>query len=93
LAEEIGGTPWDTFNKVHGNVNLTWGLEGAKGECSTITAGGCTTSAHQINFVSLAYAVGNKTSEMAAVEARNNVVHEFGHAFALLWYKSMGLMT
>jgi hypothetical protein len=71
-------------------MNLTWGLEGAKYDCATITTGGCTTSAHRINFMSLASAVGNKSTEMAAIEARNNIVHEFGHAFADLWYKRDG---
>jgi RHS repeat-associated protein len=91
LSEEIGGTPWEAFKKIYRrNVNFTWGLQGARGECATITAGGCTTGAHQINFMSLAQAGGNKTVEMAAIEARNNVIHELAHAFALLFYQSDG---
>jgi RHS repeat-associated protein len=90
LAKEIGGTPWNAFREIYGYVNFTWGLEGAKGECTTITAGGCTTSAHQINFMSMAQPHGNKTTEMAALEARNNIIHELGHAFADIWYRKDG---
>ena len=91
LAGEFGGTPWDAFKETYdGNVNFTWGLEGAKGECATITAGGCTSSPHQINFMSLAHGGGYKTAEMAAIEARNTVVHELAHAFGQLWYREDG---
>jgi hypothetical protein len=90
LGEETNNTPWESFKETYSYVYLTWGLEGAERECATISAGGCTTSAHQINFMTLAKPGGYKTEIMAALEARNNIVHEFGHAFADLWYKSDG---
>jgi RHS repeat-associated protein len=43
-------------------------------ECSKIGSGGCSTNSHTINFASL-YPNGYFSS------ARNNVVHELGHAF------------
>jgi hypothetical protein len=40
--------------------------------------------------MTLAKPGGYKTETMAALEARNNIVHEFGHAFADLWYMKDG---
>jgi hypothetical protein len=51
-------------------------------ECTGIGGGGCTTSSRLINFMSLSMPGGNRTSAMANTNARNNIVHEFGHAFA-----------
>ena len=68
-------------------LNLTMGLEGALYACALITAGGCTSSSSQINFVpnpNLAFldAIENRTADMAYIANRNLVVHEIGHAFA-----------
>jgi hypothetical protein len=49
-------------------------------ECTP--GGGFTHSSHWIEFASLSEPGGNRTSEMAFVNARNNIVHELGHAFA-----------
>ena len=67
-------------------INLTMGSEGALNACAVIGGGGCTSSAHQINFVpgqNLAFlvAIENRTEDMAYVANRNLVVHELGHAF------------
>ena len=68
-------------------INITMGLEGALYACALITAGGCTSSSTQINFVpnlNLAFldAVENRTADMAYIANRNLVVHEIGHVFA-----------
>ena len=68
-------------------INLTMGPDGALNACAVIKAGGCTSSAHQINFVpspNFAFldAIENRTGDMAYLANRNLVVHELGHAFA-----------
>lgn len=76
FASIIGGTAQDSVKAVYGSITITMGLEGATGQCATITTGGCTSNAHQINFASLSD---------DPLRARNNVVHELGHAFQNLW--------
>jgi RHS repeat-associated protein len=81
MTGELGGTAWDAFRKVYGKVEIFWGNgEGhsLSDECAAITSGGCTSSAHLINFM---ITWSNRTS------AVYNMVHEFGHAFNnLLWF-------
>ena len=60
---------------------------------SAMEAGGYTYAPHLIAFASLPqsfYPSGIKTPEMAYRQAVNNVVHELGHAFALLWAHNGG---
>jgi len=73
LAATVVGA---TFKAIYEYVNMTWGLENAGVGCNTITRGGCTTNRHQINFV---------TISDDPLRARNNVVHELGHAFSDYW--------
>lgn len=44
--------------------------------------GGFTHHSHYIEFASLSEPGGNRTTDMAFISARNNIVHELGHAFA-----------
>jgi hypothetical protein len=66
-------TATDAFKTAYGTRNSSLkfvkGTAGGEGECATITAGACTSSAHLINVASF------------ALNAVNNVVHELGHAF------------
>jgi len=68
-------TATDAFQTAYGTkyklLTFLKGTTGTEGECAGITAGGCTSSAHLINFVSFAQ------------NAVNNVVHELGHVFNL----------
>jgi len=59
----------EAFKTIYGNVNFTWGGEDATGMCSSVSSGGCTSNANQINFWSM-------SNDMV-----KNVVHELGHAF------------
>jgi RHS repeat-associated protein len=68
-----GVFPIEVFRRVYNGVNFTWGHRHAIGTCATIPSGGCTSTPHQINFVSLS---------IVADSPRNNVVHELGHAFS-----------
>ena len=66
---------------IYESIRLQWGN---CPECQG--GGGATIDAHYIKFASLSLPGGGRTPEMAFVDARNNVVHEFGHVFANLWY-------
>ncbi len=99
MASDIGGvSAGEAFNQVFGNVNITLGLTGAMGQCTTISSGGCTSGAHQINFIpadNMAFLNpttqspgGYRTLDMAYRANRNLVVHELGHAFASQWKDS-----
>jgi hypothetical protein len=68
------------FRAIYGYVNMTWGLKNATGMCASIAVGGCTSNRHQINFV---------TMSDDPLRARNNVVHELGHAFSNYWSNSL----
>ncbi len=84
----VGETSGDAFKAVYGNINFTWGGKDAQGQCADpkIDSGGCTTSAHQINFWSLSGHGGNDQDRMT-----KNIVHELGHAFnASLGYRVPG---
>lgn len=81
VAEVLGGTSSSAFKAVFSHMTFTWGLEGASPEFSNVTGGGCTTGAHQINFV-------NRMGRDIILGARNLVVHELGHAFSNLWAAS-----
>jgi hypothetical protein len=76
LAATVVGA---TFKAIYEYVNMTWGLKNATGQCASIAVGGCTSSRHQINFV---------TISDDSIRARNNVVHELGHAFSNFWSNS-----
>jgi hypothetical protein len=71
-----GRSPIDVFRLVYECVNFSWGSTCASGTCLTIGVGGCTSGPHDINFVDWL-----DESE----SARNNVVHELGHAFSKNW--------
>jgi hypothetical protein len=77
LANTVVGA---SFKAIYGYVNMTWGLKNATGQCASIAVGGCTSSRHQINFV---------TISDDPLRARNNVVHELGHAFSNFWSNSL----
>jgi hypothetical protein len=94
LAREIGGgiSSVDAFRSVYADgITLTWGTDGtdgATGQCTTDWGGGgCTSSSSQINFYGSSLASPNNSNrpwDIAITLARNNVVHEFGHAFGSL---------
>jgi hypothetical protein len=69
-------SPSALFKATFGSITITWGLVGTTGDCAQITAGGCTSGAHQINIFSW-----GSTDERKI----NLVVHEIGHAFSSLW--------
>jgi hypothetical protein len=77
LAATVVGA---TFKAIYEYVNMAWGLKNATGICASIAVGGCTSSRHQINFV---------TISDDPLRARNNVVHELGHAFSNFWSNSL----
>ena len=81
MAEVAGGgrSPLEVFKLVYEGVNFSWGTEGGSGTCLTIQDGACTSGAHNINFVD--WLDGNE-------KARNNVIHELGHAFTKNWSDS-----
>jgi RHS repeat-associated protein len=79
LSKTVGGTPIEVFRLVYEGLTFSWGIENALSGCTVIKTGGCTTDAHNINFVKL-------SGEF--LRARNNVVHEMGHAFAKNWPES-----
>jgi hypothetical protein len=81
MAQVAGGgrSPLEVFRLVYEGVNFSWGAEGASGTCLTIRDGACTSGAHNINFVDWLD---------SRERARNNVVHELGHAFAKNWSDS-----
>jgi hypothetical protein len=89
-----GTTAQEAFTSVYGNITITMGLAGATGDCAEITAGGCTSTPHQINFASLQGETvsggGIIPENIAELSARNNVVHELGHAFGQQWYNADG---
>ncbi len=72
---------------------LGFGLTSSHEVCSssnptymlTILSGACTSTSRQINIASLSEAIGFRTESMAFISARNNIVHELGHAFANRW--------
>ena len=78
MAQVAGGgrSPVEVFRLVYEGVNISWGYTDATGDCLTITVGGCTSGSHDINFVKLSD---------DSLRARNNVVHELGHAFSKNW--------
>ena len=49
------------------------------------TSGAVTRGSTRIEVASLSELKGKRTAEMAFTDARNNIVHELGHAFANLW--------
>jgi RHS repeat-associated protein len=72
------------FKAVYGKMEFEWNPNCI--ECEG--GGGFTDGAHHIVFSSLSTPGGNRTSEMAFADARNNIVHELGHAFAQKWYRN-----
>jgi hypothetical protein len=77
LYNTVGGTSAiDVFRLVYKGLTFSWGYDLASGTCLDIKTGGCTTNAHNINFVKLSD---------DPLRARNNVIHEMGHAFAKNW--------
>ncbi|HKZ55602.1 MAG TPA: RHS repeat-associated core domain-containing protein, partial [Anaerolineales bacterium] len=111
LSDVAGGTAAEAFSSVYGTSSsdpmvLFWGNTQTdelsklgrylSSECTGITAGGCTSSSRLINFMSLSEEVEERTAMQAHISARNNIVHEFGHAFANRFkangpYQAMGL--
>jgi hypothetical protein len=68
FAETLGGTVWDAFRAVYETMMFSIGCSVA--ECGD--QGGRTLSAHHITF---------STLDSRFLRARNNIVHELGHAF------------
>jgi RHS repeat-associated protein len=92
IANITGGTPVEAFKKVYGKVTFYWGTTGNSDIsplCQKIAQGGCTSSRHLINFVSMSTPGENRTADMAYMSATNNAVHELGHAFAYRWPASI----
>ena len=91
----IGGSAADAFREVHGTsqdnpIWMIWGTNAPPGAsltstCAGIVGGGCTSSSRVVNFAYLSMPGGNRSPGTAATSARNNVVHELGHAFAARW--------
>lgn len=78
MAEKIAQSGRN-FKDELGGVTLTWGSEGATGECANATSGGCTSGRNRINFWSMSGdndIYGNTISRHVY-----NVVHEFGHVY------------
>jgi RHS repeat-associated protein len=97
----VGGKAWEAFRKVYGTsssdpLRIVWGTSaaGLSSECAGAVNAGCTSSPHLINFTfdkgSIYEETANRNGAMAFALARNNVVHELGHAFALRWYNTDG---
>ena len=94
FSSQTGGSAREAFTNVFKDgIALTWGTKGAQPYCfvnGRFDGGGCTNSASSINFVRLVEETvswgGYITVFDAFLSARNNVVHELGHAFASLWY-------
>jgi RHS repeat-associated protein len=94
LGAETRRAAGDAFRAAYGAsiatpLTLLWGNDGTNygvtvsAECAGITAGACTNSSRLINFASLSQeAAPNRPESMAFMSARNNVVHELGHALA-----------
>lgn len=84
---------WELFRDVY-NTTASDRIVFQWGNCSECNgAGGYTYGSHHIAFASLPksfYPSGIKTPEMAYRQGVNNVVHELGHAFALLWANGGG---
>jgi len=111
LRASLGGTAAEAYSSVFGTSSsdpmvLFWGNTQTdeltkmgrylSSECAGITAGGCASSSRLINFMSLSEQIGKRTARQAHVSARNNIVHELGHAFANRFrangpYQAMGL--
>ncbi len=86
-AAIIGGTAAQAFQAVHHSITLAWvaSYKNEKGE--TFTSGAITKSAGRIEVASLWQAVDpNRPEALAFPDAKNNIVHEFGHTFASLWW-------
>ncbi len=79
-------TPWGAFRAIFGHVKFAWVKSYTDFQGNVYTSGAITQNAHLIEFASLSQPGGNRTAQMAFVNAVNNVVHELGHAFANLWW-------
>jgi RHS repeat-associated protein len=90
FAKVIGGSAASAFTQIYKYINFVWGTGYSKlsNECKNIGGGGCTSTGHLINFMSLSQPGGNRNIQMAYISARNNVVHELGHAFRSILYSS-----
>ncbi len=78
LSTLMGGSAETAFRQVYDHVNLAWGNSGAGPGCDPIGGGGCTSTAHQINFASMTGDNNHTPYRMV-----KNVVHELGHAYDL----------
>jgi len=91
LSETIPGDGDSAFKKTYKNgVTFIWGTEGIPDSCKNIGLGGCTATPTRIFFTSLWAPTLYRSYEGALIMARNNVVHELGHAFGQLWYNNKG---
>jgi RHS repeat-associated protein len=97
----VGGKAWEAFRAVYGTspsnpLRFVWGTSaaGLSSQCAGAVNAGCTSSAHLINFTftkgSIYGETANRNGAMAFALARNNVVHELGHAFANRWWNKDG---
>ncbi len=81
--------PAIAFSHVYKNgITFAWVSNYKDPQGEIYTSGAITISSSRIEFASLSKPMGYRTPQMAAAEARNNVIHELGHAFASLWYKN-----
>jgi len=83
LARELDGgiSGALAFNKIYRGLELVWD--------SSRPTGGLAENTHRIVFGGLSTPTapfGHRSQTMAFINARNNVVHELGHAFAQIWY-------
>ena len=79
LARETDKSTAKSFRDVYdGGINFKW--------CGdACVKGGLTRDANNIEFGSLPEPRDGLSAELAHTDARNNVVHELGHAFAWKW--------
>ena len=90
VALELGlQNPAMAFSSVYKKgITFAWVASYKNPQGEIFTSGAITISSSRIEVASLSKPVGLRTPQMAATDARNNIVHELAHAFASLWYKN-----
>jgi RHS repeat-associated protein len=83
----------DAFLQVYGLMDFEWVNSYVVNEIE-YTTGAVAVDSHHIKWASMSQETisqpgGIRTEHMAFVDARNNVVHELGHAFAYHWSASI----
>jgi hypothetical protein len=91
FAEVVGGSASSAFNTVFQNrVTLAWVSSYTDYKGNVYTGGAITKSSTRIEIASLSRPGWYRSEDVAFVDARNTIVHEFGHAFGQLWYGKDG---